>query len=120
MTWLKQNWIKLGLGILILGALCFVIRQRTSAPSPLELHNKAYELMQAKDYSGALQNAQAAIKIDPNYVDAYVDEGMALYSMGNCPEGAAALYHASMLSPTDDGISEMLGSILNKCKEAEE
>lgn len=121
---LRQAWIKISFGILVLGALFLVIRQNTSTPSPQtkspqELHDQAYELMQAKDYSGALAAAQAAIKIDPNYIDAYIDEGMALYSMGKCAEGAASLYHASTLAPTDESISEMLGSVLNSCKEAE-
>ena len=125
MNFIKQNWIKIGIGIVLLGSLFFINRWATDTPpsqnvSIQELHDKTCELMQAEDYSGALKNAEAVIKIDPNHIGAHVDQGIALYSMGKCVEGAASLYHASMLDPTDETIGAMLGSMLNKCKEAED
>lgn len=80
-----------------------------------QLHEEAYELMQAKDYPGALKKAEAAIQFDPNYINAYVDKGMALYSMGKCADGATSLYHAVNLDPENENLGAMLGSVLNKC-----
>ena len=87
--------------------------------SPQKLHEETYELMQKEEYYQALERAEAAIKIDPNYLDAWVDKGMALYEMGKCTDGAAALYHAVNLDPENEMIGDMLGSMLNKCKEIE-
>ena len=80
-----------------------------------KLHDEAYMLMQAKDYSGAIKKAEVAIQLNPSYVDAWVDKGMALYSMGKCTDGAASLYHAVNLDPENEDLGAMLGSMLNKC-----
>ena len=39
--------------------------------------------------------------------------------MGKCAEASAALYHASVLDPTDETTNAIFGSILDKCKEEE-
>ena len=111
--------------ILIVGAGVYFIFSAKKETLPLEnlspqkLHEETYELMQKEEYSQALEKAEASIKIDPNYLDAWVDKGMALYGMGKCTDGAAALYHAVNLDPENEMIGAMLGSMLNECKETE-
>lgn len=105
--------------LLIVGLSSYKLLSRDKATSPQELHEQAYSLMQEKDYPGALEKARAAIRISPDYIEGWVDQGIALYSMGECAEGAASLYHASMLSPSNETVNEILGSMLSKCKEEE-
>lgn len=95
------------------------VQQGENTPQDMtlqELHDKSYELIQLEDYSGALAAAESAIKIDPNYVDAYIDKGMALYSMDKCLDGAASLYHAVNLDPENETLGAILGSMLSECE----
>lgn len=83
--------------------------------TPKELHDEIYALTMAKNYSEALEKAEIAIQLNPNYIEAWVDKGMALYLSGDCTGASAALYHAVNLDPEDERVGDMLGAILGKC-----
>ena len=72
------------------------------------------------EYDKALAVSEQRIKLNENDVEAWVDKGMALFSMKNCAEATASLYHASMIETTDAELhswaEDTLNSVMNECK----
>ncbi len=51
------------------------------------------------DWSGAQADFEKALQLDPNYVQALVDEGVLLATLGRMRDGIAMLRHATELDP---------------------
>ena len=56
--------------------------------------------MQKGDYKAAAQAFSEALKLDPNYVKAYLDRGTTYRKLGNFEDAMADLNRAAQLEPT--------------------
>ena len=84
----------------------------------LKKSTRAY--FDAGQFDKALEGSKQELALDGNDIEAWVDNGMALFSLKKCPEANAALYHASMIETGDADLhnwaGDMLTSVLNQCK----
>ncbi|WP_373528172.1 tetratricopeptide repeat protein [Nostoc sp.] len=72
----------------------------TNSPMTAEdLYNRGTDKYQRKDYQGAIEDYNQALKINPNYVHAYNDRGRARYALGYKKEAIEDYNQALKINP---------------------
>ncbi len=72
------------------------------APTADDFYIKSYEKYDQKDYKGAIRDLTEAIRLNPNYDNAYYNRGVVRYKLGD-KQGAVADYNSAIkINPNDD------------------
>ncbi len=94
---------------LIIGSPAVLALAQTSPANPTILQgNKDYE---AKDYAKALEDYQAAVKLDSNSAPAYQGVGNAYYQMGKTADAFAAYDKSLQLNPNNVKLSTFVQAL---------
>lgn len=95
-----------------------------AVPTSAQQKNEAKDLVDAGitlndagKYAEAIEKYQAAIKLDPNYANAYYEIGYTFFSSGKEKEAIPYLEKVLVLNPNAGGAYDMLGSIYDDDKQ---